>query len=196
MYVCPDCKRPLERLYCKKCAREYSCVDGIPGLFSHDPKFQSALEIATAYDSIYRGHTNVWENQGKTPAFIDYFSSLLSRFRCNRILEVGCGEGFLLAALNLGEKFAVDLSIQAVKMARTRAEAHFSLAVAERLPFPDDYFDLITSVGVMEHFLDIREATEEIRRVLRPGGRCPNPRRFDIRGKTRPENQGVHFSQA
>lgn len=171
MYVCPDCKRPLERLYCKRCAREYTCVDGIPVLFSHDPKFQSAPAIATAYDSIYHERTNVWENQGKTPAFIDYFSSFLNRFRCNRILEVGCGEGFLLASLNRGEKFAVDLSIQALKMARARVEARFSLALAERLPFPSAYFDLVTSVGVMEHFLDIREATEEIRRVLRPGGR-------------------------
>ena len=67
-------------------------------------------------------------------------------------------------------KFAVDLSIQAIDAARARAQAQFSVALAERLPFPDEHFDLAASVGVMEHFLDIKEATQEIRRVLCPGG--------------------------
>ena len=170
VYVCPDCKTPLEHLYCIKCRFEYSRVDGIPVLLSKDPRSRDALEISAAYDSIYDNHKNAWENQGRTPQFIDYFSSLLGRFQSRRFLEIGCGEGFLLAKLNGGEKFAVDLSTQAIKAARTRTQAQFSFALAERLPFPDDYFDLATSVGVMEHFLDMNEAMREVRRVLKPGG--------------------------
>jgi SAM-dependent methyltransferase len=79
-------------------------------------------------------------------------------------------EGFLLASRRNGEKFAVDLSIEAIRKARARAEAHFSLALAERLPFPAGHFDLVTSVGVMEHFLDTEEALLEIHRILKPGG--------------------------
>jgi SAM-dependent methyltransferase len=114
--------------------------------------------------------TKVWENQGRTPEFIRFFSSLLDGFPAARSLEIGCGEGFLLAARRKGEKFAVDLSTQAIRKAKTRAQAHFSLALAERLPFPNGHFDLVTSVGVMEHFLDTGEALREIRRVLKPGG--------------------------
>jgi len=80
LYVCPDCKTPLERLYCRKCSREYAQRDGIPILLSNDPALQPVFEILKSYDSIYREHTNAWENQGRTPAFIDYFSSLLRRF--------------------------------------------------------------------------------------------------------------------
>ena len=169
-YVCPDCKTRLEGLHCTKCSREYAQRDGIPILLSGDPRFQPAVEISRSYDSIYREHHNAWQSQGRTPAFIEYFSSLLKRFPCSRYLEIGCGEGFLLSALDHGGKFAIDLSTQAIKAARTRAQAQFSVALAERLPFPDGRFDLVASVGVMEHFLDIKEATQEIRRVLKPGG--------------------------
>lgn len=170
LYVCPDCKTPLERLWCKKCSREYAQREGIPILLSNNPAFQAVGEISESYDSIYREHRNAWENQGRTPAFIEYFSSLLRRFPCSRFLEIGCGEGFLLSALHRGEKFAIDLSTRAINAARTRAQAQFSVALSERLPFPDACFNLVASVGVMEHFLDIKEATQEIRRVLSPGG--------------------------
>jgi SAM-dependent methyltransferase len=108
-----------------------------------------------------------------------------------RSLEIGCGEGFLLAARNGGEKFAVDLSIEAIRKAKMRADAHYSLALAERLPYSDDYFDLVISVGVMEHFLDTGAALREIRRILRPGGHYVNllhvelTRREQIGAKTR-----------
>jgi SAM-dependent methyltransferase len=145
-------------------------VDGIPRLLPRDPRFGRTREIGSDYDSIYEARTGVWEDQGRTPEFIRFFSALLDRFPGHCSLEIGCGEGFLLAASERGEKFAVDLSIEALRRARTRAKANFSLALAERLPFADNHFDLVTSVGVMEHFLDTGEALREICRVLRPGG--------------------------
>ena len=169
-YVCPDCKATLDQLYCPSCRFEFPCVEGVPRLISRDPKFERTGSVAAAYDSIYANQSRVWENQGRTPEFIRYFSSLLDQFPGNRLLEIGCGEGFLLASLSKGEKFAVDLSLEAIRRARARAGAHFSLALAERLPFPADYFDVVTSVGVMEHFLDTGEALREIRRILKPGG--------------------------
>jgi SAM-dependent methyltransferase len=43
---------------------------------------------------------------------------------------------------------------------------------AENLSFPDDTFDFIWSWGVIHHSADTRRILEEIRRVLRPGGRA------------------------
>jgi SAM-dependent methyltransferase len=40
------------------------------------------------------------------------------------------------------------------------------------LPFVDDHFDLIYSMGTIEHFDDTQEAIAEIARVLKPGGRA------------------------
>lgn len=170
LYACPDCKAPLDDLSCPRCRFTFQAEDGIPRFFSRDPKYRASAEIAAAYDSIYSEQTGVWENQGRTPEFIAWFSALLERYAGDRMLEIGCGEGFLLAAVNAREKFAVDMSAEAVRRARTRGAAHFSLALGERLPFPDDHFDLVTSVGVMEHFIDIDEALREVRRILKPGG--------------------------
>ena len=41
----------------------------------------------------------------------------------------------------------------------------------EKLPFPDDYFDLVLSHEVLEHVQDDQQAINEILRVLKPGGR-------------------------
>src|SRR6266545_5307265 len=38
------------------------------------------------------------------------------------------------------------------------------------LPFPDDHFDLATSVAAFEHFLDMPRVVAELARVIRPGG--------------------------
>ena len=45
-------------------------------------------------------------------------------------------------------------------------------AAGERLPFPDDSFDLILSHEVLEHVADDRQAVEEMRPRAAPGGRA------------------------
>lgn len=172
IFVCPDCKAPLQDLKCTRCGQQFSRKDGFPVLLSHEPCLKLAEEIGTTYDDIYSHNTGVWEDQGRTPEFLAYFSTLLSTFPSDAVLEIGCGEGFLLAATRAKQKVAVDLSSRALKSASARVEAQFSVALAERLPLPSDSFDLVISVGVMEHFLQDYEATREIFRVLRPGGHC------------------------
>ena len=171
MYSCPDCKRPLEQYRCNHCNHEYPCVDGIPILLSKDPRFQQVVNISRQYDSIYQADENVWETQTRrTPEFIRYVSSIIHRFNTTRFLGVGCGQGFLLESVRGDEKFGTELSLEAVRASRARASAQFCLALAERLPFPSDYFDAVLTVGVMEHFLNVDEGLREIARVLKPGG--------------------------
>jgi ubiquinone/menaquinone biosynthesis C-methylase UbiE len=169
-YVCPDCKTPLVDLACSTCRSTYDVRDDIPILLPSDPRFKAARDIAAAYDAIYRGQRHVWRDQGRSPEFLAYFSSLLNHLPGPRLLEIGCGEGLILGRLAKRETFGLDLSIEALKRARMTSPAHLGVALAERLPFPSAHFDVVTSVGVMEHFLDIDAATAEICRVLRPGG--------------------------
>ena len=170
MFVCPDCKGKLDDLKCSGCGKEFSRKDGFPVLLSQEPKLKSASEIGSTYDDIYQNRSGVWEDQGRTPEFIAYFSKLLARLSTDRYLEIGCGEGFLLSAIVAKQKAAIDLSSRALQTASTRAQAEFGVALAERLPFASGSFDLVASVGVMEHFLDDRDATAEILRILKPGG--------------------------
>ena len=170
MYVCPDCKTSLERLYCKSCRTQFAQEEGIPILLSREERLQSVNQIRNVYDKIYSTRSLVWEDQGRTPEFLSYFANLAEKFSGDRILEVGCGEGFLLNSLIAKKKFAVDISKEALQKTKNLTNAECAVAMAEKLPFQENWFNLVVSVGVMEHFLDDYAATSEISRVLKPGG--------------------------
>jgi SAM-dependent methyltransferase len=168
MYACPKCKMQLTELACQRCGVTYPSVQGIPCFIVTRPG-DGGEELRRTYDDIYRHHEDVWIDQGRSEQFQSYFANLVGP--TNRILELGCGEGTLLAALVGGHKYGIDPSIHALVRARRRSAAECAVARAEELPFPSGSFDLVIAVGVMEHFENPDEATAEVRRVLAPAGR-------------------------
>lgn len=88
-----------------------------------------------------------------------------------RGLDVGCGTGLSAAAL-LGlaaEVVGADASAAMVAQAPRRARVTLVVADAERLPFGESAFDLLTASQVL-HWLDRAKFFAEARRVLRAGG--------------------------
>ena len=69
-YVCPDCKTPLNAFYCSDCEYEIPRLGEIPRLLSRDRGFAQTEQVAAAYDANDADRSNVWANQGRTPAFI------------------------------------------------------------------------------------------------------------------------------
>jgi ubiquinone/menaquinone biosynthesis C-methylase UbiE len=132
-----------------------------------EPTNQALREI---YDEIYLHHEDVWIDQGRAGDFQRYFSALVGDLNHERLLEIGCGEGNLLAVLPGTKKFGIDPSIHALRRARARSSADYAIARCEQLPFPSAAFDVVVAVGVMEHFEKIDAAITEIRRVLAPSG--------------------------
>jgi len=95
-----------------------------------------------------------------------------------RVLDVGCGDGVLAAALagRGAEVFGVDASPGMITAARRRAraqqaDAHFAVAQAERLPFASESFDAAVAITVLCFIPDPAAAMDEMARVLKPGGR-------------------------
>jgi ubiquinone/menaquinone biosynthesis C-methylase UbiE len=170
MYVCPRCKSPLVEYRCSSCQVGYSVTAGIPCLLTESAG-GSGQKLRDIYDDIYRHHENVWVDQGRSQRFLEYFRELAQSSPSDRVLEIGCGEGMLLAALIGGAKFGIDPSIHALLRAKRRSTAECAVARAEELPFPPGCFDLVVTAGVMEHFENADAATAEIRRVLKPSGR-------------------------
>jgi SAM-dependent methyltransferase len=85
------------------------------------------------------------------------------------ILEVGCGDGAVLAALHRSgaRMIGAEVSHTAAELARRRpeiAEVH-TFDPGERLPFPDSSFPLVLATHVLEHVHDPLALLRELRRV-------------------------------
>jgi SAM-dependent methyltransferase len=90
-----------------------------------------------------------------------------------RILDVGCGTGANLELLGrFGNAEGVDVSPEALSFCRERGLQSVRQGEAEHLPYPDESFDLVTGLDVVEHLDDDVGGLKEMRRVLRPGGRA------------------------
>jgi len=90
------------------------------------------------------------------------------------VLELGCGDGKTLSALHGGGNIvALDVSREALHLARrARADAHFILADASRLPLREKSFDTVFAFHVAGHLLaaDRQALAAEAARMLVPGG--------------------------
>lgn len=98
------------------------------------------------------------------------------------VLDIGSGPGLLAVEMAVavgphGSVAGTDISPSMLNLSAGReipadcAPVSFHRAGIERLPFPDDSFDVAVSTQVLEYVADIPGALCEIRRVLRPGGR-------------------------
>lgn len=99
------------------------------------------------------------------------------------ILDIGCGTGTLaiLAKRHVGlqgEVFGIDASPEMIaraekKARKTGVEVAFKNTLAESLPFSPTRFDAVLSTVMLHHLpRKIRQqCLEEVRRVLKPGGR-------------------------
>lgn len=123
-----------------------------------------------------------------------------------RALDVGCGGGWWLRTLlRWGARPAhlagIDLLPESVAAARgIHPELLIACGSAERLPFPDRTFDLVSQFTVFSSILDQpmrQRIAAEMLRVLRPGGVVlwydftVNPRNRDTRGIGRRELQAL-----
>ncbi len=93
----------------------------------------------------------------------------------SRVLEVGCGTGNYVVALEALSGCACwGTDPHAAMLSRARARSGrvtFLEGRAERLEFPEESFDLVFSVDVIHHVGDRAAHFTEAHRVLRPGGK-------------------------
>ncbi|HEX4959928.1 MAG TPA: class I SAM-dependent methyltransferase [Thermoanaerobaculia bacterium] len=108
--------------------------------------------------------------------YLDYLVKLLRTHGVpgGRVLDVGAGYGFFLAALEKGgyEAHGIEVSSHAVEQARRRTRGEVVEQGAEEpFPFQDAHFDAVTLLDVIEHLKDYATTLASCRRCLKPGGK-------------------------
>ena len=109
----------------------------------------------------------------------DFMDRLIDLVPGKRVLELGCGAASLspkiieykpahVTGIDISTK-AVEISNQIVGELNTNVPVQFLEMNAESLDFEDDSFDLVFGVGILHH-LDLKTTSEEMKRVLKPGG--------------------------
>jgi ubiquinone/menaquinone biosynthesis C-methylase UbiE len=95
-----------------------------------------------------------------------------------RILDVGCGTGYLLGRLAARAPQAevlagIDAAPAMIEVAGDAAaddRLRFVVGSAERLPWPAATFDLVVTTTSFDHWADQQAGLAECARVLAPGG--------------------------
>lgn len=134
----------------------------------HDANRRVHAHLAGVYDQT-EPHFRP-ENQAKVRAKLE---KLRRRIPGGRLLDVGCGTGFIvnLALGVFDEIHGVDITPEMMQRIDTgRGNITLHQASAEALPFPDTGFDAVSAYSFIDHVADVPAVLREMARVLKPGG--------------------------
>lgn len=174
--VCPKCKNKLKlekrKYVCEKCKNKFNIIGGISSFITPD---ESIIEVEKKELSEIerRSQQFGWKNTiekyiyDKFPELHRYISDptrsglvyLLSPKKFGTALDIGCGYGTISLALSEFFKNVVseDISIKKLNILKERMKAenkrNITLINADALslPLPENSFDAITVIGVLEY---------------------------------------------
>lgn len=90
-----------------------------------------------------------------------------------KVLEVGCGTGKQISALVEETKcrgWGIDPSVDMISYAPDNNNLNFQQGIAEKLPFENDFFDLIFTINVIHHLDSPAAYFREALRALKTAG--------------------------
>jgi SAM-dependent methyltransferase len=147
-------------------------------------KYQTPRFSENFYDQYYKSQYRkvTFGTDDLKPAYIER-----QRLRGGRVLdyltaELGLAPGILLdqgcaygaTMLPFVEKdwkcFGIDPHVPSVEIGSSKLGLDLKVAKGEELPFADEVFDVIISLGAMEHVYSLEKAIKECYRVLKDGG--------------------------
>lgn len=111
-------------------------------------------------------------NQHYAYFFTTHFGLSRQDYVNKRVLDIGCGpRGSLEWANEARERIGIDPLAEAYRLLGVdKHQMQYVATGAEQIPFPDQYFDIISSFNSLDHVADLPAAIAEIKRVLAPNG--------------------------
>lgn len=178
--ICPDCRGPLpwfpewgaEGCLCPRCQRTYPIVQGIP-------RFVEADGYAENFSFEWNRHRltqlDTANNDESERTFSQKTGLGPEDVKGKLVLDVGCGMGRFADVVSRwgGNVVAIDLSY-AVEAAYQNIGRRHNVWVMQadlfHVPFREEGFDIIYSIGVLHHTPDCEAAFRQLPRLLKPGG--------------------------
>lgn len=167
IFVCPVCHSPLRQE-----SSRYVCANN----HAFDIARQGYVNLLLANQKRSRQPGDSAEMIRSRRLFLeggfyDPLRDLLSSLVSQRVekpagtaLDVGCGEGFYIGNIQAGQRYGIDISTSAVRLAARRyPEVRFAVAGMKHLPISDQQVDCLLSVFAPRSF-------SEFARVLHPAG--------------------------
>ncbi|MEQ8909569.1 MAG: class I SAM-dependent methyltransferase [Vicingaceae bacterium] len=134
------------------------------------------LETVTSFGDEWLKFDEFSEEDIKTAG--DQYFDIVGENKLNRdmtALDLGCGSGRWTHYISKKAKRieAIDPSeavFQAAAIHQSLDNVRFSRAGVETIPFEDESFDFVMSLGVLHHIPDTAKALESLLKKLKPGG--------------------------
>jgi SAM-dependent methyltransferase len=133
--------------------------------------FDRYVQQRTAYWEDYAANFRKWEPMRRyyRQRLIEYYRFLVPPGR--RVLELGCGHGDLLAALQPAHGVGIDLSQTMIDRARQKhPELHFQVADAQTVTLHDT-FDYVICSDLVNDLWDVQQVFENVPALCKPSTR-------------------------
>lgn len=137
----------------------------------------------------YEKKVNVWDNVWKKDVYsrpdlrrekaaikVKKLLSYIKIKSATVVLDLGCGGGYIARELfskTNAQIYGIDSSKEAIHIAVEKSKKttiKFKHADVRKIPFPDDFADVVLCIGVIEHVMDYENCINEIKRVLKNDG--------------------------
>ena len=164
-------------------------------LLEAEVRFVKEASQAPPLRELFERYADQFPIDDTLPEFVARRFDELVRARPGAVLDVGAGDGRYLGYFQsrLSGALVIGCEVSLTRARRMRAKGfRVVVAQAEQLPFRDGAFDLVTLIEVLEHTQSPARSLEEVRRILRRGGRLalttpnyPVKRLYDARAAVR-----------
>lgn len=175
-FLCGKCDNPVplaprptdEPVDCPSCGHTYFWDDGILLLDSSAHRNDYPDDAYTLLAEVEPRH--FWFS-GRNRLILSTMREVIGPLEGRCVLDVGCGTGFVLAALERAGMVGcgIDMHIAGLRYARERTQALLLCGTATGVPF-DAQFDVVTLCDVIEHTLDDEAPLRAASQALKDDG--------------------------
>ncbi|QWD21898.1 class I SAM-dependent methyltransferase [Polynucleobacter paneuropaeus] len=129
------------------------------------------IEMYRIFFEIQKKH---WWFDTKRNIVLDTILRCTNLHNNDAILDIGCGSGLMLNTLEkVGNTYGMDISKEAIQFSSEIFSGPVKQgSLPNAIPYPKDYFSLITALDVIEHIDDDLGSLKTIRELLKNDGKA------------------------